>query len=127
MKSRQKSVFDFGKLADEGIYYAEIEAKDSEVTINGGSYDTVDMEPTQTVKLAIDICTFKREKYVKRNMGIIFHDILENEDSPLYRNLWIHISDNASSLDGIVDSNEFITVSKNANLGGVGGFHKRYY
>ena len=121
-ETRQKSVFDFGKLADEGIYYAEIEAKDSEVTIYGGSYDTVDMEPTQTVKLAIDICTFKREKYVKRNMGIIFHDILENEDSPLYRNLWIHISDNASSLDGIVDSNEFITVSKNANLGGVGGF-----
>lgn len=121
-ETRQRSVFDFGKLADEGIYYAEIEAKDSEVTIYGGSYDTVDMEPTQTVKLAIDICTFKREKYVKRNMGIIFHDILENEDSPLYRNLWIHISDNASSLDGIVDSNEFITVSKNANLGGVGGF-----
>ena len=55
-------------------------------------------------------------------MEILKQDILENEDSPCYGKVWVHISDNASSLDGIVDSQEHITVDKNANLGGVGGF-----
>lgn len=121
-QSREKATLEFGKLKEEGLFYAQIEAVKGEVVVYAGSYDTVDMAPTQEVKLAIDICTFKREEYVKRNMGILFNDILENEESPLYKNLWIHISDNASSLDGIVDSNEYITVDKNANLGGVGGF-----
>lgn len=120
--TRKKAEIQFGKLREDGIFYAQIEAVSGEVVLYAASYDAPDREPTQTVKMAIDICTFKREQYVKRNMGIIFHDILENEESPLYKNLWIHISDNASSLDGIVDSNEYITVSKNANYGGVGGF-----
>lgn len=121
-ESRQRAEVAFGDLKEDGIFYAQIEAVSADVVVYDGSYDTEDLEPTQNVKMAIDICTFKREKYVRRNMDILLHDILENEESPLYNNLWIHISDNASSLDGIVDSNEYITVDKNANLGGVGGF-----
>lgn len=113
---------EFGELKDEGIFYVVLEALRGGSMLYSGFYGTEELEPTQEVKLAIDICTFKREQYVARNMEILKRDILENEDSPCYGRVWVHISDNASSLDGIVDSQENITVDKNANLGGVGGF-----
>lgn len=118
---RESVQIDFGALAEVGIFYPVITAK-SAGTVYSGYYGTADLEPTQEVKLAIDICTFKREKYVRRNMDTLKADILENEESPVYGKLWVHISDNGQSLDGIVDSEEHITVDKNANLGGVGGF-----
>ena len=121
-KERQTIKIDFGKLKDEGIFYFELEALSDGAMLYSGYYEVADLKPTQPVKLAIDICTFKREQYVRRNMNILKNDILENENSPLYGKLWVHISDNASSLDGIVDSEEHITVDKNTNLGGVGGF-----
>ena len=113
---------EFGSLQDEGIFYVVLEALQGGSYLYSGFYGTEELNPTQDVKLAIDICTFKREQYVARNMKILKRDILANEASPCYGRVWVHISDNASSLDGIVDSQENITVDKNANLGGVGGF-----
>lgn len=113
---------EFGKLYDEGIFYVTLDALGEGCMLYSGFYGTCDLEPTQEVKLAINICTYRREQYVARNMEILKKDILNNEDSPCYGKVWVHISDNASSLDGIVDSQRNITVDKNANLGGVGGF-----
>lgn len=113
---------EFGELQDEGIFYVILQSLTHGSMLHSGFYGTDDLEATQEVKLAIDICTFKREQYVARNIEILKKDILDNEDSPCYGKMWVHISDNASSLDGIVDSQDNITVDKNANLGGVGGF-----
>jgi GT2 family glycosyltransferase len=121
-KEREEIQMDFGELRSEGIFYAKLETLSHGSMLYSGYYGTADLAPTQAVKLAIDVCTFKREQYVKRNMEILKKDILENPSSPCYEKLWIHISDNASTLDGIVDSQPHITVDKNANLGGVGGF-----
>lgn len=120
--SKKECIFDFGKLKDNGIFYAEIQSLEDKGILFSGYYGTTEFIPTQNVKLAVDICTFKREKYVERNMKILKRDILENPESPCYNKIWIHISDNACSLEGIVDSERNITVDKNANLGGVGGF-----
>ena len=119
---RTRVRLDYGALAENGIFYAEIKALSDGAQLYSGYYGTEDLAPTQPVKLAIDICTFKREKYVARNMKILKRDILENPDSCCYGKVWVHISDNASSLDGIVDTQDHITVDKNENLGGVGGF-----
>ena len=121
-KDKEEVKLDFGVLRDEGIFYARLEALEENSKLFSGYYETESCEATQNVKLAIDICTFKREKYVARNMEILKRDILENPSSPCYNKIWVHISDNASSLDGIVDTQNQITVDKNANLGGVGGF-----
>lgn len=121
-KDKEEVKLDFGVLKDEGIFYARLEALEENSKLFSGYYGTENCEATQNVKLAIDICTFKREKYVARNMEILKRDILENPSSPCYNKIWVHISDNASSLDGIVDTQNQITVDRNANLGGVGGF-----
>lgn len=119
---RQKVKIEIGELRSKGILYAELKSMENESILYAGYYGTEDIEPTQNVKIALDICTFKREQYVARNISILKRDILENEESPCYQKMWVHISDNASSLDGIVDTQPNITVDKNPNLGGVGGF-----
>ena len=75
---------EFGTLQEEGIFYVVLEALQAGAMLYSGFYGTEDLQPTQEVKLAIDICTFKREQYVARNMEILKQDILENEDSPCY-------------------------------------------
>ena len=121
-QEREMVQLDFGQLEEEGIFYPKITALEAGSRLYSGYYGTKDLEPTQNVKLAIAVCTFRREKYVERNMEILKREILENPESPCYGNMWVHISDNGCSLDGIVDTQEHITVNKNANLGGVGGF-----
>lgn len=121
--SEQKEVIlDFGSLKADGIFYARMKTLTDASYLYAGYYGTKDYSPTQPVKIAIDICTFKREQYVARNMNILKKDIFENPLSPCYNKVWVHISDNASTLDGIVNTQQHITVDKNANLGGVGGF-----
>ena len=118
---KRRSAWSLENWRTTGFFFLQIKALEDS-RIYSGYYGTEELEPTQKVKLAVDICTFKREEYVKRNMNILKRDILENPDSPCYQKVWVHISDNASSLAGIVDSQPGITVDTNANLGGVGGF-----
>ena len=67
-EERQTVTLDFGALAEEGIFYAKVKGIQAGSEIFSGFYGTEDLEPTQTVKIAIDICTFKREQYVARNI-----------------------------------------------------------
>lgn len=76
----------------------------------------------QDVHMAIDICTFKREPYLERNLKIIKERILDNPCSVLYGNLEIFVSDNAQTLGNRFDSFDHVHVNPNANVGGVGGF-----
>lgn len=105
-----------------GVIYFKITAISDDVRVYGGAYINTKVQKTQKVMISVDICTFKREEYVKRNMSLLKKYIIYNEDSPLYQNIVINISDNGQSLEGIVDTEKFIRVRKNANLGGVGGF-----
>ena len=81
---KEKIRLDFGELEDNGIFFLQVKALEDS-RIYSGYYGTEELEPTQKVKLAVDICTFKREEYVKRNMNILKRDILENPDSPATR------------------------------------------
>ena len=49
---------------------------------------------------------------------------MENPDSPLYRHLYVFISDNAKTLEAekIIGNSSYIRINPNRNVGGVGGF-----
>lgn len=82
-------------------------------------------EPAHDIRLAIAICTFKREPYVKRNLRVLQSAILNNADSPLYGKLDVYIVDNGQTLretelfSGEMNS---IYLIPNKNAGGSGGF-----
>lgn len=84
-------------LADvEGIVYATVRA-DSDTEILGGCFETV-FEPIQLAKIAIGICTFRREEFVKKTLETLKRETMENPDSPLYQNVYVYVSDNGQTL-----------------------------
>lgn len=105
-----------------GIYYFELISHGSEGCYWGGSFET-DINPDllADVKIAIGICTFRREAYVAHNMSILRRHILENPESPMYGKLEVFISDNGKSLDMSL-ATDSIHIFPNRNLGGAGGF-----
>ena len=69
---------------------------------------------------AIDICTYKREKYVRRNIDLL-NETIFREDSPLKDAFEVFISDNSKSLD-LENLNDKVHIFPNKNTGGAGGF-----
>ena len=89
--------------------------------IYDGYYSTESKEEND-INLGICICTFKREKFVQKNMNIIRKNILDNSKSALNNKIDIFIVDNAQTLDEKLFSHSNIHYIKNKNLGGAGGF-----
>ena len=104
----------------KGIVYAVIKAE-SDTVIFGGSFETVH-EPVLPVKIAVGICTFRREEFVKKTLETLKRETMENPDSPLYQNVYVYVSDNGQTLPYEELSNDRIFVMPNRNTGGSGGF-----
>lgn len=120
---RTKARFEFGANRTEGIYAFRCQALAEDGVLFGGRYLSENLMPSDlNVNLMVDICTFKREEYVYRNLKLLKEKILENPESPLYRHMYVHISDNAKTLDLSVADGDFVKISPNKNAGGVGGF-----
>ncbi len=105
-----------------GLFYFTLKALSDVAELHGGAYETsVDESALPNVKIAIGICTFRREMYVANNMRILRETILENRASPLYGNLEVFISDNSKTLNADLETDS-IHIFPNRNLGGAGGF-----
>ena len=75
------------------------------------------------VKLALNICTYKREKDIKKNLELLYTSSFFNpEDKDYYGRLHIFVIDNASEL--VIEEHEFLHVFNNRNTGGSGGFQR---
>ena len=109
------------KLKEDAVLGLEIIALE-DTRIYSGYYETQSSIESRDVELGICICTFKREEFVERNMKAMTEGILENPEALSYGRVQIIISDNAQSLEAEKIENERITIVKNRNLGGVGGF-----
>ena len=120
----KESVYiDVPSLEDVGIYYFDIISLGVDGRFYGGAYETDVNESTlPDVKIAIDICTFRREEYVFHNMDVLNRYIIENENSDMYGKLEVFISDNSKTLDIEKISTDNIHIFPNKNLGGAGGF-----
>ena len=70
--------------------------------ILGGKYFASNMVPVNlNINFAAAICTYRKEEFVERNLRVLKKAILENPESPLYRHLYVFISDNAGSMCGL--------------------------
>ena len=74
------------------------------------------------VRLAANICTFKREPYITRNLVTLRREILNNPSSELYGRLQVFVSDNGQTLPLEQLADESVHIVYNKNVGGVGGF-----
>lgn len=112
----------FDTLPDYGILHFKLTALQDDCEYYGGYYSTENSFEPKDVKIAVGICTFKREEDVTHNIGRFNSALMQNPDSPLYGNLEIFISDNAQTLDIDALSSETVHIFPNKNAGGSGGF-----
>jgi GT2 family glycosyltransferase len=105
----------------EGMYAFECLALGEGCEIYGGEYYT-ETQQTEDVKIAISICTYRREQYIKNNTDILKEAFFENENSELKDKLIVYISDNGNTLDINTYNTKHIQVLPNKNAGGAGGF-----
>lgn len=106
-----------------GICYPVIEALEEQVALKYAGYEgQCDGNIREDVFMALDICTFKREPYVERNVKELNSYILENPQSPLYEKVKVFISDNGNTLGQCLTEFSKVKVMPNENVGGVGGF-----
>lgn len=116
------AVVRFGLLPEEGICFVELTAEEDCVFL-GGAYGTDVKEDTlRPVELALGICTFQREKEVRRNVGLILDRLIECSESCLYHHAQVFISDNGQTLETDEFHNDRVHIFPNVNAGGAGGF-----
>ena len=117
------NIFDgeFNSEYVNGMYSISVLGVSQESEFLGGYYYVDDIQP-RNIGLAIAVCTFKREKYVYANMKMLEDEFLLNDKSELKDRLYINISDNAHTLDITKFRSSHISVFKNKNVGGAGGF-----
>lgn len=119
----QEFTFPFVTSSDNGMYCFRIFGIKGKSEFYGGYYSSdVPADTRRDIKIAVDICTFKREKFIETNLSLLNGSFLQNPQSQLYDNLEIFISDNAKTLDRKKLENDKIHIFPNKNVGGSGGF-----
>ncbi|MDO4866021.1 MAG: hypothetical protein Q4C10_05650 [Clostridia bacterium] len=109
-------------LAPRGIYAASLYAVSEGCAFYGGGYATdVDADTLNEVNIALDICTYRREEAVARNLAVLNRDILERPGCELGAHLEAFVSDNGQTLDPSLATDK-IHLFPNRNVGGAGGF-----
>ena len=125
----ERTVFEFDiplEKMERGILAFRLKTLEEDGNVfYGGRYTTrVDEASLNDVNLAIDICTFRRESFVERNIGLLNRDIIENPNSPVYGHLDVFISDNGQTLDVRRLQSDRVHIFPNKNVGGAGGFSR---
>lgn len=114
--------FTYETTYSQGMFAFELMSLEDEGIFLGGYYFTKDENyDIRPIRLGIAICTYKREKYIYKNLDILKRYFLDDRNSELYENLEIVVSDNAQTLDDKF-SHKHIHIYKNKNVGGSGGF-----
>lgn len=109
----------------DGIITFSLTALSAHAVLYGGFYSTdIDKNETNETNIAINICTFKREKFILHNIDVLKKYIIENVESPLYNHLQVYISDNGKSLPLSEINSDTIHIVENKNVGGAGGFSR---
>lgn len=87
-----------------------------------GAYCCDETAAVQNVHLALNICTYHREQYVKNTLSHLCRDALDKPDSPLYEHIQVFITDNGQSLQLGELERECIHLNGQSGYGSAGGF-----
>lgn len=120
--------FPWSQYKDGVFWFSLVEEQGAGKHNVEGFYIGVHENPRQ-IAIGIDICTYRREEYVLRNLKVLCERVLENENLQVAPHLWGYIIDNGKTLGAyepvqqyLKEWKEKISVIPNKNAGGAGGF-----
>lgn len=103
----------------KGLLYFKLEALGNKCVFQSGSFFTlIAQEQHSDVRLAVIICTYKRENYIYRNVQRLEEYLLNHAESNLFE---VFIIDNGKTLEKFSTSSK-IHLVPNKNAGGSGGY-----
>lgn len=122
--------FPYDEYKNGFFSFSLVEESDiSERNIAGFYYTEMSEIEYQEVNIGIDICTFQREAYVRRNLRQLQERLLKNQELNVFGHIKIYIIDNGRTLHNdeviqemVAGSEGNIQIYPNENAGGVGGF-----
>ncbi len=113
-KNGQKLILDIPEHGKYDVLYLRVQALDEPVEIIQAGFGTKD-STRQVVSLGACICTFNRQPYLKKNFDKVLPKIQKYG-----LDIEFFVSNNGNPLG--FDIPKGVTVEKNRNLGGAGGF-----
>lgn len=116
----KEAVYDI-PLDRQGVVYFSLRSLSDRAEC-GGAFFEGDTGTEKDVTIALNICTYRREKDLMRNLQLLRSSFLENRDSVLYGHLHVFVTDNGSTLPVGALQDENIHICHNPNVGGAGGF-----
>lgn len=121
--SLEEFEFRFGTEETQGVYAFKAEALSNECRIYGGAYcSEMPEKERKKVKIGLCICTYKREKFIEKNLKVLKEKLLADKSSPIYGHLEVFIADNGKTLHPDRMGTDKVHIYPNRNLGGAGGF-----
>ncbi len=116
----EKGVFSFSLIESDETTASEHVAE--------GFYVS-DPENCRKVNIGIDICTYRRETYVERNLRQLKERLLERDELNVSEHIYIYVIDNGKTLHEHESIQKLVRLSAgkiqiipNKNAGGAGGF-----
>lgn len=106
---------DIRTLPPHGLLFLELQGTSSTLVFLEGVICT-EVEERTPVSLAMVICTYRREEYVKSNLDKLRADLFQRQSPPIH----VFVIDNGSSFQ--YPCEEWLSIVENRNLGGSGGF-----
>lgn len=88
---------------------------------NSYYYVEVEQDQIRPVELALCTTTFKKEKFIERNIEHVKREILASSNL-ISKHFQMHVVDNGRTLDVEKLEGEGVTIHPNPNVGGAGGF-----
>ncbi|CAI3669424.1 glycosyltransferase family protein [Clostridium neonatale] len=120
--NKKEVVVEFPGFYQNGVHYFELQSLEDDCKFYGGEYfTTIADTKINKVNIAINMCSYKREKYVYRTVELLNKSFFENCDSELKEHLELYIIDNGESIDKKIES-EKIHLFRQGDYGGAGGF-----
>ncbi len=108
---------------DDSVIYFTLEALDHECQFHTGFYAAETAEnQTAPVKIAMVICTYKRESHVYHTMDVLCQNLFDDERNDAKDNIEVFIVDNGRTIEPRWKKYPQIHLISNKNLGGSGGF-----
>lgn len=121
--------FEFPYEKSDGVFWFSLkQGSETAVPSIKGYFEGLCQEENP-VNIVIDICTYRREAYVCRNMRSLVRRIYQNHDLEVRKHLQAFVIDNGQTLSQCEELQEIlqtaegkIRVFPNKNAGGAGGF-----
>lgn len=107
---------------DNGQVGFALEGLETDAYFYGGKYYTLCEEEVKLPRIGVDICTYKRERYVYRNFDNLKRYLDTSESSILKKQVSFYIIDNGESLDEAKLDVPNVQIIRQKDSGSTGGF-----